>query len=166
MKLARFALLALVPVAMLALPTAASAQLVPGVLAVEATVLNSCVIAGGIVSFVYDPADPNPTTATVNGVIEVATCFDPYEIAIDQCSFGTATNDRQMDFLGNRLAYSLSCATEGDPKCATNWGDQPGETLTGTPGVLEDYTVDGQIPAQQGVPSGVYVDTCTLSLSF
>lgn len=149
-------------------PGVARAQVTQAPLEVSAIVLNTCTISALPLAFVdYEPLGGSPTTATTE--ITVLTCFDPHEIAINDCTHGTGTADRKLQSLltTDTLDYSLSCLSEGDAECVGNWGEQQGtDTLTGVGGALQLYTVDGVIPTGQEVPSGVYTDSCTVSLQF
>ncbi len=165
----KFSLAVTLTVVMLTSNVSPSAAQTTAPLAVTALVLNTCTVAAVPLTFVdYSPVAGTPTTGQT--VITVATCFDVHEIAINGCTGGTGTGDRKMDnplVAGAKLDYSLSCLTEADPQCQTNWGDAQGtDTLTGTQGALELYTVDGVIAAGQQVASGAYIDNCVVSLQF
>jgi spore coat protein U-like protein len=50
----------------------------------------------------------------------------------------------------------------------TNWGNTVGvDTVQGTQsGLAQNFTVFGQLPAGQSVPSGTYSDTITVTVTF
>lgn len=146
-------------------PTPASGQ--TATLAVSATVATACQIVALPLAFLYDPADGADTTATTTITV---TCASPHEIAIDACTNGGGTtSSRQMEDPVSlaKLSYTLNCATEGDAECSSNWGENQGvDTLTGTSILAQAYTVDGTISAGQSVPTGEFLDSCTVSLQF
>jgi len=168
---------------LLALATAlvaanASAATVGNTFQVTATVSPSCVIstpATGIAFGTYDSVGANASTAaTGSGSIKIR-CTKGTSIKI-QLDEGLPANKaggstcsapaRQMASGADRLPYFLY----QDTGRTTVWGCTSGTnslTLAAAPSnAARAVTVYGRIPANQDVPTGIYADTVTATLTF
>jgi spore coat protein U-like protein len=132
---------------------------------VSATVLASCSVSAGNMSFgSYTPSAASTTTSTIN-----VTCTNgtTYSVLLDGGTVAGSMTARQMkDSAGDLLSYGLY-TTSG---YTTVWGDGTGGTSknTGTGnGAAQPYTVYGQVPASQYVaPSTSYQDTINVTVSY
>lgn len=133
-------------------------------LAVSATVLSTCVVAGGTILFGnYTPTANSDNTGTLTVTCTTGT---PYKIGLDAgLASGATVTTRQMQLSGETLNYSLY----RDSNRTLNWGQTPGtdtvDVLSAT-GLPVNHTVYGRIPSGQYVTAGAYADTVTVTVTY
>lgn len=132
---------------------------------VTATVVASCSISGTTIAF----GNYSGAVLTQSGTLTI-TCnaaSTPYNIGLNQGTFGTAPYARQMGNGAARLNYGLY----QNAGLTTNWGTTIGtDTQVGTSSATAmtptTTTVYGQIPAGQVVTTGAYTDTITATITY
>ena len=132
---------------------------------VTASVLAACSITANALNFGnYNPVSGTPLNAATT--LEI-TCTNgaAYEVGLSAgLGAGASVATRFMTNGGNQLAYSLY----SDAARTSVWGETSGvNTVSGTgSGALQALTVYGQIPGGQSVPSGLYTDTVTATITY
>ena len=156
----RAARLVLLAAAVAASP-ATHAATVTDVLNVSATVLSSCALNGGTLSF-GDYTSGQQTDLDVDGTINYVNCSGTLTFALDGGTSGNI-NARQMSNGASRMNYQIY----RDPTRSSIWGIGANaqtqillETRNGS------ITVYGRIPGGQVVPAGTYTDTVNITLTF
>lgn len=153
--------------ALLLASSAASAATATGSFAVSATVLNVCTVTALPLTFGnYDPTSSSNTDATTT-ITVLCTLGNPYTVALDKGTNGTAVTARQMLISGGgttKLNYALS----RDASHTLNWGQTVGtDTASGTgTGLAQSLTVYGRITASQAVSAGIYADTVNVTVNY
>lgn len=134
---------------------------------VSATVQQVCAVSATNLSFnSYDASAASPKDAT-STVTVTCTPSSTYAIAMNAgtTSGGTEAVHLMSDGNSHTLTYNLYT----DAGHNTKWGDGAASTATvsGTAdGTHQPYTVFGQVPAGQFVPSGSYSDTVTATVTY
>jgi spore coat protein U-like protein len=142
-------------------PLPARAATVTDVLNVSATVLSSCALSGGTLSF-GDYTSGQPTDLDVDGTINYVNCSGTLTFALDGGGSGNI-NARQMRQGTSRLNYQIYRTASRTAVFGTG-ADAQGKILIGTQtGTL---TVYGRIPKSQIVPDGTYTDIVNITLTF
>ncbi|MBI5969724.1 MAG: spore coat protein U domain-containing protein [Deltaproteobacteria bacterium] len=128
----------------------------------------SCTVSSGTLNFGgYNMLSGSPLDA--NGTISVnCTLSAPYTVSLDAGINGAGNpNNRKLRL--SATAYYLSYNLYRETGRSTVWGDGTSGTYTqagtGT-GALQNLTVYGRIPAGASVPSGVYNDTITVTVTY
>ena len=134
--------------------------------AVTATVLSVCLVSAADLQFGnYSASAGTPLTAS-SSIIVNCTSGTSYTLELDKgAGIGAAINARSMTYLTNSLTYGLY-TTSG---YTTLWGDGTLSTQTvGGTGALSPvtHTVYGRVPTGQYVPSGLYSDLITVTLTY
>ena len=156
----RAARLVLLAAAVAASP-ATHAATVTDVLNVSATVLSSCALNGGTLSFgAYTSGQQ--TDLDVDGTINYVNCSGTLTFALDGGGSGDI-NARQMRQGANRLNYQIYRTSSRTAVFGTG-ADAQGKILIGTQ--TGSLTVYGRIPKNQVVPDGVYTDIVNITLTF
>lgn len=140
-----------------------------GSLSVNATVLTSCTVTPGPLSFGnYDPTSATATDATAS-IVVLCTAGTAYTLGLDAGQGAGATPaSRKL----TRVSASdlLGYAIYTDSGRSTNWGNTSGTgALTGTTSLAslsQTFTAYGRIPASQIAPAGAYADSVTVTLSY
>ncbi len=140
----------------------AQANTATGTIAVSATVLSFCAVVTLPLAFGnYSNAVLNATTT----ITVTCTTGTTYNLGLDPgIGTGATVAARKMSLLTNTLTYSLY----SDSGHSVVWGNTIGtntQTGTGT-GLVQTFTVYGQIPASQAVAPGAYVDTVTATVTY
>lgn len=156
----RAARLVLLAAAVAASP-ATHAATVTDVLNVSATVLSSCALNGGTLSF-GDYTSGQQTDLDVDGTINYVNCSGTLTFALDGGGSGDI-NARQMRQGANRLNYQIYRTSSRSAVFGTG-ADAQGKILIGTQ--TGSLTVYGRIPKNQVVPDGVYTDIVNITLTF
>ena len=156
----RAARLVLLAAAVAASP-ATHAATVTDVLNVSATVLSSCALNGGTLSF-GDYTSGQQTDLDVDGTINYVNCSGTLTFALDGGGSGDI-NARQMRQGANRLNYQIYRTSSRSAVFGTG-ADAQGKILIGTQ--TGSLTVYGRIPKNQVVPDGVYTDIGNITLTF
>ena len=156
----RAARLVLLAAAVAASP-ATHAATVTDVLNVSATVLSSCALNGGTLSF-GDYTSGQQTDLDVDGTINYVNCSGTLTFALDGGGSGDI-NARQMRQGANRLNYQIYRTSSRSAVFGTG-ADAQGKILIGTQ--TGSLTVYGRIPKNQVVPDGAYTDIVNITLSF
>ena len=156
----RAARLVLLAAAVAASP-ATHAATVTDVLNVSATVLSSCALNGGTLSF-GDYTSGQQTDLDVDGAINYVNCSGTLTFALDGGGSGDI-NARQMRQGANRLNYQIYRTSSRSAVFGTG-ADAQGKILIGTQ--TGSLTVYGRIPKNQVVPDGVYTDIVNITLTF
>jgi spore coat protein U-like protein len=133
-------------------------------LAVSATVISSCTVLPGILSF----GNYNPTSGSaldVDGTFTVTCTTGTAPVVGLGLGLSPTGSTRRMISGLQFLTYEIYKETG-----RTNvWGDSGGATVTmaGAPSILpQTVTVFGRIPANQSASTGVFVDTVAITLTF
>jgi spore coat protein U-like protein len=129
-------------------------------LAVSATVVSSCSLSGGTLSF-GQYVSGQTTDLDVGGTISYVNCSGTLGFALDGGAGSVA--GRQMSSGANRLNYQIY---RNSIRSAV-WGsgaDAQGVTLVGTQSGT--VAVHGRIPRGQAVPDGTYTDVVNITLTF
>lgn len=167
----------ILPLAMAAAP--AHAGTTTGTFAVKATVVNSCVL-GSTGNLVFTGYDPTSSTALTGSTSISVTCTknDAYVIGLSYGTNGGSATNRIMSDGATPTANTLNYNLYTDSGHNNVWKDSstcnnpasPGSNCDGGTGAgptsPANYTVYGQIPAQQNVPAGTYNDTITITVTF
>lgn len=140
---------------------ATHAATVTDVLNVSATVLSSCALNGGTLSF-GDYTSGQQTDLDVDGTINYVNCSGTLTFALDGGGSGDI-NARQMRQGANRLNYQIYRTSSRSAVFGTG-ADAQGKILIGTQ--TGSLTVYGRIPKNQVVPDGVYTDIVNITLTF
>ena len=156
----RAARLVLLAAAVAASP-ATHAATVTDVLNVSATVLSSCALNGGTLSF-GDYTSGQQNDLDVDGAINYVNCSGTLTFALDGGGSGDI-NARQMRQGANRLNYQIYRTSSRSAVFGTG-ADAQGKILIGTQ--TGSLTVYGRIPKNQVVPDGVYTDIVNITLTF
>ena len=156
----RAARLVLLAAAVAASP-ATHAATVTDVLNVSATVLSSCALNGGTLSF-GDYTSGQQTDLDVDGTINYVNCSGTLTFALDGGGSGDI-NARQMRQGANRLNYQIYRTSSRSAVFGTG-ADAQGKILIGTQ--TGSLTVYGRIPKNQVVPDGVYTEIVNITLTF
>jgi spore coat protein U-like protein len=130
-------------------------------LTVTATVLSSCSLSGGTLSF-GQYVSGQTTDLDVGGTISYVNCSGTLGFALDGGGAGSVAG-RQMSSGANRLNYQIY----RNPTRSAVWGsgaDAQGVTLVGTQSGT--VAVHGRIPKGQAVPDGTYTDVVNITLTF
>lgn len=145
---------------------------------VTATVVSSCVI-NSATDMVFGDYNVNALTALTNTSTIKVNCTKnaPYVIALSYGANGGGVGNRIMeDTGGDKLNYNLytdpswtnvwqdttTCSTPGTigANCGGGTGAGPGSTYE------QSYTVYGQVPTAQNVPTGSYSDIIMVTVTF
>lgn len=149
----------------IALPCLAWAATATTTFQVTATVPDSCVVAAEDLAFgTYDPVSGSELDGS-SSIDVTCTLGTSYDIGLDEgVGSGATVSARKMTSGSDLLTYSLY----QDVGHNTVWGDTvSSNTVSGTgTGLVQSYTVYGQIPASQVVPVGSYADTITVTVTF
>ena len=137
------------------------AATVTDVLNVSATVLSSCALNGGTLSF-GDYTSGQPTDLDVDVIINYVNCRGTLTFAQDGGGSGNI-NARQMRQGANRLNYQIYRTSSRTAVFGTG-ADAQGKILIGSQ--TGTITVFGRIPKNQVVADGVYTDIVNITLSF
>ncbi|HEY5338633.1 MAG TPA: spore coat U domain-containing protein [Rhizomicrobium sp.] len=133
---------------------------------VSATVLASCSVTAGNLSFgSYTASSATPNTAS-STVAVTCTNGTTYSVSLDGGTVSNAMTARNMkDTAGDLLSYGLYTTSA----YTTVWGDGTGGTgdnsSSGT-GTAQSYTVYGQVPAAQYVAPSSYADQISVTVSY
>src|SRR3954453_6556251 len=142
-------------------PLSARAATVTDILNVSATVLSSCALSGGTLSF-GNYTSGQPTDLDVDGSINYVNCSGTLTFALDGGGSGNI-NARQMRQGANQLNYQIYRPASRSAVFGTG-ADSQGKILIGTQsGTL---TIYGRIPKSQIVPDGTYTDIVNITLTF
>ncbi|MFL5337927.1 MAG: spore coat U domain-containing protein [Geminicoccaceae bacterium] len=134
---------------------------VTDILNVSATVLSSCALSGGTLSF-GNYTSGQPTDLDVDGSINYVNCSGTLTFALDGGGSGNI-NARQMRQGANQLNYQIYRTASRSAVFGTG-ADSQGKILIGTQsGTL---TIYGRIPKSQIVPDGTYTDIVNITLTF
>ena len=148
--------------AVMVLAPAAQAATSTATILVSATVLSLCTITAAPLAFGnYTAASLNATT-TVSVTCTVGT---PYNVGLDAgTGSGATTTVRKMTLNTGTLSYALY----SDAARSVAWGNTVGSnTVAGTGnGLVQALTVYGQVPANQVVAPGAYLDTVTATITY
>lgn len=152
--------------AVLALPCLAHAATTTGSLAVNAVVLKSCSVVATPLAFGnYDPTSASPTDASTSLVV-LCTSGTAFQVGLNAGGGSGATvTSRKMTSGSDVLGYGLY----QDTGRTTRWGDTPGTDTPAatTASVLPTtLTVYGRVPASQNVPTGLYSDVVTVTVTY
>lgn len=132
---------------------------------VSANVLSTCAVSANDLIFGdYDPISAAHLDAATTLSV-VCTNGTPYEVALSLGGgAGATTSNRYMTQGAHGLAYVLY----RDAGRTQLWGDDEGvDTLSGIgDGTADVINVYGRVPMQQSVPSGVYDDTITVTVTW
>lgn len=133
--------------------------------AVSATVLTVCgVIATPLIFGNYNPSSSSDLDA-VNTATVTCTIGTSYNIGLDAgTGSGATVTTRKMTSSSNLLNYSLY----QDAARTTIWGTTIGtNTISATAGLLPTvHNIYGRILKEQSVPSGLYSDTITVTITY
>lgn len=140
-------------------------------MSVSATVVNSCTISAGSMSFgSYDPVVTNASTNLDQNATLTVTCTNQAAttITLGQGSnaAGGSTDAAPARRLANGTNY-LSYALYQDASRNTVWGNTVGTSnaYTGT-GSSSSVSVYGRVTSAQNVPAGSYTDTVVVTITF
>ena len=134
---------------------------------VTANVQATCTVTSGNMAFgnyTGGQATPLDSTATIT-----ATCpqGQTYTIGLNAgMGQGATTSTRMMTLSGGSATLNYGLFTNSTR--ATNWDDIGGtNTVAGTgDGTGQAITCYGRVPAGQNVPTGLYEDTITVTMSY
>ena len=102
--------------------------------------------------------------ALATGTFDVlCTSGTPYDVGLDLGANWTGAS-RAMKSPGGTVRYVLY----SDESRQKNWGETVGDDTvadTGT-GVAQTLTIYGRVPSQISVPTGIYTDTITITITF
>lgn len=138
---------------------------------VTATVLKACAVVGpGALAFGgYAPSSATPLAGSTSFTV-LCTYGTPYSVGLDAgLSSGATLTTRKMTSTtasaGNNL---LNYGLFKESTFATNWDNSVSGTGYVANGVVQSYTIYGQIPAGQygAGPAVDYADTVTLTLTY
>ena len=132
---------------------------------VTAQVLDSCTVAADDLNFGnYDPRSATALDGTSQ--LRVAcTLLTAYNVALNPgTSVGATVTTRKMSKATDTLGYTLF----RDALRTLNWGQTAGtDTVSGTgTGLTANLSVYGRVPGSQNVPTGSYLDTITVTVSY
>jgi spore coat protein U-like protein len=156
----------------LAIPFQASAGSQTANLSVQSNITANCTISTSILQFgAYDPIFANASSPLggTGGITTTCTTGSAPVITLGQ-GLHSATGStgavplRQMQNGSSNMSYGLF----QDTNHTIVWGDTTGTapgSVAGT-GVAQNFTVYGQIPAGQNLPSGTYNDTVVATVTF
>lgn len=145
----------------------ASAATATGTLAVNATVIASCLISSPVLSFGnYIPTDGSPKDGSANLTL-TCTPGTAYKIGFDAGGGGGTVSTRAMKSGSDVLSYALF----RDSSRTLNWGNTGGtDTVDGTSTLgtlINTIPVYGRIPAGQAVPAGAgYADSVAITVTY
>lgn len=148
---------------------AASAQAVT--FQVTATVLKACVMTtpATLAFGPYDPSSATPLAAT-SAFTVICTYNTPYSLGMSAgASTGATVTSRAMTSPTSAASHNLlSYGLFKDTGHGTNWDNSTTGTGYVATGVLQNYTIYGQIPTGQftAAPATDYADTITLTLTY
>ena len=149
-------------------PTAALAATATANLSVTATVINNCVISTAPVAFGnYDPVNVNAAAdLDASGTVTSAcTKGSTATIGLGLGSNASGSTRRMTDGSGNFLTYELyQEAAE-----TTIWGTAGGGLLSppAAPSkAARNFTVYGEVAANQDITAGAYTDTVVATVNF
>lgn len=132
---------------------------------VTATVVATCSVSATNLSFGnYDPVSVSDLDAT-NTVTVTCTDGTSYDIGLDAgIGSGATVGTRKLTNAGNTLDYTLY----QDAPRTTVWGETVStDTLSATASALPaNHTVYGRIDSGQNVPTGLYSDTITVTVTY
>lgn len=134
---------------------------------VSANVQQVCAVSASNLGFgAYDASagSANNATATVT-----VTCTPSSAYAIAMNAGTTSGGTEAVHLMSDGAAHTLTYNLYSDSNHTTKWGDGTLSTATvsGTAdGTRQPYTVFGQVPAGQFVPSGAYSDTVTATVTY
>jgi spore coat protein U-like protein len=158
-------------VAGLALLQGTSASAATVTFQVTATVLKACAIVGpGTLAFGgYTPSNGTALSGSTSFTV-ICTYGTPYSVGLSPgASTGATVTTRKMTSptaaAGNNL---LSYGLYKESTFATNWDNSVAGTGYVANGLIQPYTIYGQIPAGQygASPAVDYADTVTLTLTY
>jgi spore coat protein U-like protein len=137
-----------------------------GILAVSATVVNSCSVGSSAMAFgnVQGLTVSVPLNATGN-VSVTCTNSAAYNVGLDKGLNGGSVTTRLMsDGSGDTISYTLY----RDPTRTQNWGQTVGtDTVAGTgSGAAQSLSVYGTIPSQNLHIVDPYADTVTVTVTY
>lgn len=134
---------------------------------VSATVQQVCAVSATNLGFgAYDASSGSPNNAA-STVTVTCTPSSTYEIALNAGTTSGSTEAVHLMSDGN--SHTLTYNLYTDTNHTTKWGDGTAstDTVSGTAdGTHQPYTVFGQVPTGQYVPSGSYSDTVTATVTY
>jgi spore coat protein U-like protein len=145
-------------------PVRLGATTATSTLAVSATVISSCTVLPGTLSFGnYNPTSSSPLD--VDGSFTVACTTGTAPVVGLGLGLNPTGSTRRMISGLAYLTYEIYKETG-----RTNvWGDSGGATVTlaAAPSILpQTVSVFGRIPASQSATTGVFLDTVAITLTF
>src|SRR5579872_299215 len=136
--------------------------------AVTSTVLTACIVVA--TPLVFGNYDPTSSTALAGTATTSVTCTlsAPYNVGLDagQGSGATVTTRKMTRITGG--TQTLNYSLYQDSGHATVWGNTLGTNTvasTGT-GILQAFTIYGEVTAQQASPAAAYSDTVTVTVTY
>lgn len=147
-----------------AVPVRLEATTATSTLAVTATVISSCTVLPGTLSFGnYNPTSGSPLD--VDGSFTVTCTTGTAPVVGLGLGLNPNGSTRRMTSGLQFLTYEIYKETGR----SNVWGDSGGDTVTlaPAPSILpQTIAVYGRIPANQSVSTGVFVDTVAITLTF
>src|SRR5688572_30582421 len=154
--------------ALMTAPTAALAATATANLSVTATVINNCVISTAAVAFGnYDPVGANAAAdLDATGTVTIAcTKGSTATIGLGLGSNASGAVRRMTDGSGNFLTYELYQEVAE----TTVWGTAGGALLSPAAAASKaarNFTVYGEVAANQDITAGSYTDTVVATVNF
>ena len=150
--------------------TFASAASATATFQVTATVLKACAIVGpGTLAFgSYTPSTGTPLAGSTSFTV-ICTYGTPYSVGLSVgLGSGATLTARKMTSPSSASNNLLTYGLFKESTFATSWDNSVSGTGYVANGVIQPYTIYGQIPAgQYGVtPATDYADTVTLTLTY
>jgi spore coat protein U-like protein len=134
--------------------------------ALRVSVASTCQVNASDIDFgkITDFTSNNDASGTIKVVCSSGL---PFEIGIDQGSFGKSTSERMMQNqsgTSEMLKYQIFT----DPSRTRNWGNTVGKDTYADKGTGEwsGYTVYTRIPSQPTVGAGEYVDKVQITITY
>ncbi|HYS53084.1 MAG TPA: spore coat U domain-containing protein [Thermoanaerobaculia bacterium] len=143
----------------------ASADTATGTLAISATILNTCSVAGGTLNFgsslTYSSTLPQTDGSGTFSV--TCTLAAAYSIDLDNGLNASGSQRRIKHSTADFINYDLY----QDSGRTTPWGSGlNGKLLQVGTGSAQSNTAFGRIPSGQTPPAGPYSDTVTITVNF
>lgn len=154
--------------AVIAAPTSVQAATATANLSVTATVINNCVISTAAVAFGnYDPVGANAAAdLDATGTVTIAcTKGSTATIGLGLGSNASGAVRRMTDGSGNYLTYELYQEVAE----TTVWGTAGGALLSPVAApskAARNFTVYGEVAANQDITAGNYTDTVVATVNF
>lgn len=130
---------------------------------VRATVQKYCEVSATDLDF--GTAGVLHSNVDANGIISVrCTNGTPYRVGLNGGLAGAASPDQRRMSQG---AYSIRYGIYRDSNRTQGWGDQPGNSASGTGnGNVQQYAAYGRVFAQPTPPAGTYTDTIVVTVTY